>query len=108
MNSIADIRQEYMRAGLDERDAERDPFKQFDKWFADVLAAKLPLPNSMTLATASATGRPSARAVLLKGVDPTGFVFFTNYTSRKARELADNPYASLMFCWEELERQVSI
>ena len=106
--NIADIRQEYMRAGLDERDAERDPFKQFDQWFGDVLAAKLPLPNSMTLATADANGRPSARAVLLKGVDASGFVFFTNYASRKARELAANPFASLMFCWEDLERQVRI
>jgi len=105
---IADIRQEYMRAGLVEKDAAADPFKQFDCWFHDALQAELPLPNAMTLATATATGRPSARAVLLKGVDAGGFVFYTNYASRKARELAANPHAALVFVWHELERQVRI
>ena len=105
---IADIRQEYMRAGLNEKDADADPFKQFDRWFHDALHAELTLPNAMTLATATATGRPSARAVLLKGVDAGGFVFYTNYQSRKARELAENSYASLVFLWAELERQVRI
>jgi pyridoxamine 5'-phosphate oxidase len=105
---IADIRQEYMRAGLVEKDAAADPFKQFDRWFHDALQAELPLPNAMTLATATAAGRPSARAVLLKGVDAGGFVFYTNYASRKARELAANPYAALVFVWAELERQVRI
>jgi pyridoxamine 5'-phosphate oxidase len=105
---IADIRKEYMRAGLVEKDAAADPFKQFDRWFHDALQAELPLPNAMTLATATAAGRPSARAVLLKGVDAGGFVFYTNYQSRKARELAENPHASLMFLWAELERQVRI
>jgi pyridoxamine 5'-phosphate oxidase len=105
---IADIRQEYMRAGLVEKDAAADPFKQFDRWFHDALQAELPLPNAMTLATATAAGRPSARAVLLKGVDAGGFVFYTNYASRKARELAANPHAALVFVWTELERQVRI
>jgi pyridoxamine 5'-phosphate oxidase len=105
---IADIRQEYMRAGLAEEDAAADPIEQFNRWFDDALRAELPLPNAMTLATATATGRPSARAVLLKGVDVAGFVFYTNYESRKARELGANPYASLMFLWTQLERQVRI
>jgi len=106
--NIADIRQEYMRDGLDESRAETDPFRQFEKWFQDVLAAGVPLPNAMTLATATLNGRPSARAVLLKGIDHGGLVFFTNYQSRKARELEENPNASLLFCWEELERQVRV
>ena len=105
---IADIRQEYMRAGLVEKDADADPIKQFERWFQDAVKAELPLPNAMTLATATAAGRPSARAVLLKGVDAGGFVFYTNYQSRKARELAENPCASLVFLWSDLERQVRI
>ena len=105
---IADIRQEYMRAGFGEKDATADPITQFERWFQDALDAELPLPNAMTLATASAAGRPSARAVLLKGVDAGGFVFYTNYESRKARELAENPYASLVFVWTQLERQIRI
>jgi pyridoxamine 5'-phosphate oxidase len=105
---IADIRQEYMRAGLLERDAAADPLKQFDRWFHDALHADLPLPNAMTLATATPEGRPSARVVLLKGVDERGFVFYTNYTSRKGHELAANPHAALVFAWAQLERQVRI
>ena len=105
---IADIRQEYMRAGLVEKDAVADPFKQFDRWFQDAVQAELPLPEAMTLATATDTGRPSARVVLLKGVDARGFVFYTNYASRKGHELAANPHAALVFAWTELERQVRI
>lgn len=105
---IADIRQEYMRAGLIEKDAATDPLKQFDRWFHDALHADLPLPNAMTLATATPAGRPSARVVLLKGVDARGFVFYTNYTSRKGHELAANPYAALVFTWAQLERQVRV
>ena len=105
---IADIRQEYMRAGLVEKDAAADPFKQFDRWFQDAVQAELPLREAMTLATATDTGRPSARVVLLKGVDARGFVFYTNYASRKGRELAANPHAALVFAWTELERQVRI
>ena len=106
--NIADMRQEYMRSGLYEKDAVPEPLKQFERWFDDAVKSKLPLPNCMTLATATAAGRPTARAVLLKGVDVRGFVFFTNYVSRKARELAANPHACLLFTWEELERQVRI
>ena len=105
---IADIRQEYMRAGLVEKDADADPFKQFDRWFHDALHADLPLPNAMTLATATAAGRPSARVVLLKGFDERGFVFFTNYESGKGQELAQNPNVALVFFWAALERQVRI
>jgi pyridoxamine 5'-phosphate oxidase len=105
---LADLRQEYMRAGLAEADAERDPLRQFQRWFDDALAAKLPLPNAMTLATVTPEGAPSARIVLLKGVEDGGFVFFTNYLSRKGRELAARPAACLVFQWSDLERQVRI
>ena len=105
---LADLRQEYMRAGLAEADADADPFRQFQRWFDDALAAKLPLPNAMTLATADADGRPSARIVLLKGVESGGFVFYTNYRSRKGRELAARPAACLVFQWSDLERQVRV
>jgi len=105
---LADLRQEYMRAGLSETDADRDPIRQFQRWFDDALAAKLPLPNAMTLATVTADGAPSARIVLLKGVEDGGFVFFTNYDSRKGRELQARPAACLVFQWSDLERQVRI
>jgi pyridoxamine 5'-phosphate oxidase len=105
---LADLRQEYMRAGLSETDTERDPFRQFQRWFDDALAAKLPLPNAMTLATVTPQGAPSARIVLLKGVEDGGFVFFTNYHSRKGRELEARPAACLVFQWSDLERQVRI
>ena len=105
---IADLRQEYMRAGFSEGDADRDPIRQFERWFADALAAKLPLPNAMTLATVSENGAPSARIVLLKGVERGGFVFYTNYRSRKARELEAGGAACLVFLWSDLERQVRI
>jgi pyridoxamine 5'-phosphate oxidase len=106
--NLAALRQEYMRAGLSEADAERDPIRQFEHWFEDALRARLPLPNAAMLATVSASGAPSARAVLLKGIDRGGFVFYTNYTSRKARELEANNAACLAFLWSELERQVRI
>jgi len=105
---IADLRQEYMRAGLAEADAHADPLVQFERWFQDAQAARLPLANAMTLATVSASGAPTARVVLLKGVDGGGFVFYTNYASRKGRELAARPQACLVFLWSELERQVRI
>ena len=105
---LADLRQEYMRAGLSETDADRDPFRQFQRWFDDALRAKLPLPNAMTLATVTPQGAPSARIVLLKGVEDGGFVFYTNYLSRKGRELAARPAACLVFQWSDLERQVRI
>jgi len=106
--NIADLRQEYMRAGLAESDAHADPFVQFERWFKDALEAKLPLANAMTLATVTKDGAPDARAVLLKGVDNGGFVFYTNYESRKGRQLAAKPQAALMFLWTQLERQVRI
>lgn len=105
---LADLRQEYMRAGLAEADADRDPLRQFQRWFDEALEAKLPLPNAMTLATVTPAGAPSARVVLLKGVENGGFVFYTNYRSRKARELAARPAACLVFQWSDLERQVRI
>ena len=106
--NVADLRQEYMRAGLSETQADADPFRQFERWFDDALRAKLPLPNAMTLATAGASGKPSARVVLLKGVDPQGFVFYTNYRSRKALELGERAAACLVFMWSDLERQVRV
>ena len=93
---------------LDEKQVERDPIKQFQLWFDEAIAAKLPLPEAMTLATATPEGRPSARMVLLKQVDSEGFVFFTNYHSAKAAELESNPYAALVFYWSRLDRQVRV
>jgi pyridoxamine 5'-phosphate oxidase len=104
--SLADLRKDYSLAGLAEKDLARDPFRQFDRWFQEAEAAKIPEPNAMTLATATKDGRPSARTVLLKEVDGRGFVFYTNYGSRKSRELDVNPRVSLLFPWISLERQV--
>ena len=106
--NIADLRQEYMRETLDEHAVAADPFVQFDRWFNEAVAAKMPMVNSMTLATVSGAGQPSARIVLLKGVDARGFVFFTNYASRKGAELEQNAAAALLFHWVELEREVRI
>lgn len=108
MTSLADLRKNYSIGSLETSDVDADPIRQFDAWFAQALDAKLPEPNAMTLATVDERGRPSARIVLIKGVDERGFVFFTNYESRKGRELASNPVASLLFYWIELERQVRI
>ena len=105
---VADLRQEYMRAGLSEKQADRDPFRQFESWLQDAVRAGLPLPNAMTLATVDASGAPGARIVLLKGLEQGGFAFYTNYLSRKARELQARPAACLVFQWSELERQVRI
>lgn len=106
--SLADLRKDYSLAGLAEKDLARDPFRQFEKWFQEAEAAKLTEPNAMTLATAARDGRPSARTVLLKGVDGRGFVFYTNYESHKGRELELNPRATLLFPWIALERQVIV
>jgi pyridoxamine 5'-phosphate oxidase len=106
--SLADLRREYARARLDETAVDPDPLVEFARWFAEVERAELPEPNAMTLATATADGVPSARVVLLKGFDERGFVFFTDYRSRKAWELEANPRAALVFYWGELERQVRI
>jgi pyridoxamine 5'-phosphate oxidase len=105
---LAHLRNEYALKTLDEREVDRDPLKQFGVWMVEAIHAKVPEPTAMALATADANGRPSARIVLLKGVDPRGFVFFTNYASRKGRELAANPNAAMTFLWKELERQVRI
>ena len=105
--NIADLRQEYMRAGLSESQLDPDPIRQFERWFEDALRARLALPNAMTLATAGASG-PAARAVLLKGIDRGGFVFYTNFQSRKARELDAGAGACLLFLWTDLERQVRV
>jgi pyridoxamine 5'-phosphate oxidase len=106
--NIADLRQEYMRAGLSEAQADADPIRQFERWFEDALRAKLPLPNAMTLATVTPEGAPSARIVLLKGVEQGAFLFYTNYLSRKGRELEQRAQACLVLLWSDLERQVRI
>ncbi|WP_426671745.1 pyridoxamine 5'-phosphate oxidase [Mucilaginibacter sp. McL0603] len=105
---IQNIRNEYLAASLSETDAHADPIKQFDKWFNEALKAELHEPTAMTLATATHDGRPSARIVLMKGFDSNGFVFYTNYLSRKGKEIAKNPLGALMFFWGTLERQVRI
>jgi pyridoxamine 5'-phosphate oxidase len=106
--SIASIRTDYRRAALSEGDVDPDPIAQFTHWFDEAIRAEVLEPNAMCLATATPDAYPSARIVLLKGVDQRGFVFYTDYRSRKGRELADNPHASLCFFWPELERQVRI
>jgi pyridoxamine 5'-phosphate oxidase len=108
MTSLAELRKNYSLGSLDVGDVDRNPFRQFETWFQQAVDARLPEPNTMTLATVDSRGRPSARIVLIKGVDERGFVFFTNYQSRKGLELAANPYASLLFYWIELERQVRV
>jgi pyridoxamine 5'-phosphate oxidase len=106
--SIADLRKEYRARSLAESDLAADPIVQFGRWFDEALRVQLVEPNAMTLATVGADGRPSARILLLKGVDARGFVFFTNYESRKGQELAHNAWAALVFYWPELERQVRV
>ena len=106
--SIADLRKDYTLAGLRRAELDTDPIRQFQKWFQQALDAGLLEPTAMSLATADKQGRPSARIVLLKGVDERGFMFFTNYESRKGRELAANPHSALVFHWGELERQVRV
>jgi pyridoxamine 5'-phosphate oxidase len=105
---VAALREEYTRTGLAEADVAPDPVVQFRTWFRDALAADLHEPNAMILATATADGKPSARTVLVKGYDERGFVFYTNFEGRKARELETNPQCALLFYWGELERQVRI
>ena len=105
---ISTLRTEYTQAALSRQELNQDPFKQFELWFQQAIEANLPEPNAMILATASSTGEPSARAVLLKYFDSSGFVFFTNYESKKARQIAENPQVSLLFLWLGLQRQVQI
>ena len=107
-SSIADLRKSYERAELNEQASQADPFIQFDQWLKEAIAAKVPEPNAMTLATVGGNLRPSTRVVLIKGFDARGIVWYTNYASRKGQELAGNPYAALQFHWVELERTVRI
>ena len=106
--NLPDLREDYSRAGLHEGDLDPDPIQQFRRWMQQALDARLREPNAMTLATSTADGVPSARVVLLKGISPDGLTFFTSHEGRKAREMADNPRAALVFYWAELERQVRI
>ena len=107
-DDLAQLRKSYERAALDEEASEADPLKQFEAWLAQAIDAKLPEPNAMTLATVGPEGRPSTRVVLIKGLDARGIVWYTNYDSRKGRELALHPHAALQFHWVELERVVRI
>ncbi|NEO30452.1 MAG: pyridoxamine 5'-phosphate oxidase [Symploca sp. SIO3C6] len=106
--NVADLRRDYTLNGLSEKDVHPNPFEQFQTWFEQALAAKLPEPNAMTIATATPEGKPFARMVLLKDYDERGFVFYTNYESRKGQHLQKNPWAALTFWWAQLERQVRI
>jgi pyridoxamine 5'-phosphate oxidase len=108
MTNIAAIRKEYTQQTLSEKDVFSDPFNQFTKWWNEAVESDIDEVNAMTLATATAEGIPSARIVLLKGYNEQGFVFYTNYESYKARQLAENPRACLLFFWKELERQVRL
>jgi pyridoxamine 5'-phosphate oxidase len=106
--NLADIRTDYSLKELSRARVDPDPFTEFDVWMNETLESKVSEPTAMTLSTVSKDGRPSSRVVLLKGFDSSGFVFFTNYNSRKGRELSENPYAAINFFWPELERQVNI
>lgn len=106
--SVADIRKDYKQHALNESDVAADPFIQFEHWWNEAVTSEIDEVNAMTLATATKTGVPSARIVLLKGYDAQGFVFFTNYHSHKGQELEENPQAALVFFWKELERQIRI
>jgi pyridoxamine 5'-phosphate oxidase len=105
---LADLRKDYSLHTLDEGSVSADPYEQFSKWMEEAITAQVPEPTAMTLSTADGHGRPSSRVVLLKGYDERGFRFFTNYESRKGRELLNDPFCSLHFFWPELERQVNI
>jgi pyridoxamine 5'-phosphate oxidase len=106
--NIADLRKEYTFAGLRRRDLHPDPLQQFKNWFQAAISAEVPEPNAMTLATVDSNGQPSSRVVLLKDINARGFTFFTNYNSRKGRELAANPKAAITIFWPGLERQISV
>lgn len=106
--ALAALRRSYELAGLDVEDVDRDPLAQFQRWLADAVAAEFREPNAMVLATSDSNGQPRARSLLLKGVTPEGFMFFTNYESTKAQQLEQNPKASLCFPWWDLERQVIV
>ena len=108
LKSAADLRQEYKKGELSESSVSPDAMQQFGRWFEDAQRAELPEPNALTLATVSAAGQPSARVVLMKAYDERGIVFYTNYQSRKGRDLAESPLAAVCFFWEGLERQVRL
>ncbi len=108
MSELSDLRKSYEQGELDETLSSNEPLTQFQQWLDHALAAKIPEPNAMTLATVGAEGRPSTRVVLIKGVDARGLVWFTNYDSRKGHELALHPFAALQFHWVELERVVRV
>ncbi|HEX5686444.1 MAG TPA: pyridoxamine 5'-phosphate oxidase [Ideonella sp.] len=108
MDDLAALRKSYERAELDESASAAEPWQQFSNWLNEAIAAEVPEPNAMTLATVNAEGRPSTRIVLIKGFDAQGVVWYTNYNSRKGRELAANPFAAVQFHWVELERVVRI
>ena len=105
---IQDLRRNYKLKSLDQKDVTENPFEQFSLWFEEAMKSQLPEPNAMILATATKDGKPSVRALLLKGFDEDGFVFYTNYESRKGKELEENNNASILFFWAELERQVRL
>jgi pyridoxamine 5'-phosphate oxidase len=105
---LQNLRKDYSSASLTEKDSDANPVRQFDAWFNEAVAANVLEPNAMTLSTATTDGRPSARIILLKDYNPDGFSFYTNYLSRKGREIAKNPMGALTFFWGELERQVRI
>ena len=105
---LATLRRDYALKTLEEKDVDREPMKQFGVWMVEAIHAQVPEPTAMHLSTVDARGRPAGRIVLLKGMDPKGFVFYTNYNSRKGRDLEANPVAALTFMWKELERQVRI
>lgn len=105
---LENLREEYKAASLSEADSKADPIKQFELWFNEALEAKVPESNAMTLSTATTDGRPSARIVLLKGIHENGFVFYTNYLSRKGKEITKNPIGALTFFWPAMERQIRI
>ncbi len=107
-NDIPALRKDYRLRSLSENDVNTDPVKQFERWWIEATRAEIIEPNAMTLATCNAEGKPSSRIVLLKGVREDGFLFFTNYDSRKGKEMELNPFVSLVFLWKELERQVRI
>lgn len=108
MTKLADLRKSYMKGSLNEEDVKPNPIDQFHLWFEQARASELPEPNAMTVASVDSDGKPSARIVLIKEVTERGFVFFTNYDSRKGQALVANPHAALLFFWPELERQIRI
>jgi len=108
INSIANMRRVYQLQSLLEKDVNADPIKQFENWWLNAIETKIEEPNAMTLATCNASGKPSARIVLLKELKENGFVFYTNYESRKAKEIEENAFVALVFFWKELERQIRI